>query len=115
MLDFGENNTDDIIGKIEFKDVSFTYEEQEVMKNVSFEVMPRTFTAIVGKSGSGKSTIFRLLLRLYKASKGQILLDGEDIISYSKEVYASNVAIVTQKPFIFDMSIRKFEFGRFKF
>ena len=107
MLDFGENNTDNIKGKIEFKDVSFTYDRQEVMKNVSFEIQPKSFTAIVGKSGSGKSTIFRLLLRLYKANKGQILLDDENIYEYSKEVYSSNVAIVTQKPFIFDMSIRE--------
>lgn len=77
------------------------------MKNVSFEIQPKSFTAIVGKSGSGKSTIFRLLLRLYKANKGQILLDDENIYEYSKDVYSSNVAIVTQKPFIFDMSIRE--------
>lgn len=106
MLKFGNNNTDDINGEIEFKHVSFTYEKQETMKNVSFKIPPRSFTAIVGKSGSGKSTIFRLLLRLYKANKGEILLDNESIYNYSKEVYASNVAIVTQKPFIFDMSIK---------
>lgn len=107
MLSFGENSNDDINGKIEFKDVSFTYDKQQVMKNVSFKIQPKTFTAIVGKSGSGKSTIFRLLLRLYKTNKGQILLDDENIYEYSKDVYSSNVAIVTQKPFIFDMSIRE--------
>ena len=106
MLDFGNNSTDDIKGEIEFKHVSFTYEKQETMKNVSFKIKPNSFTAIVGKSGSGKSTIFRLLLRLYKANKGEILLDNENIYNYSKEVYSSNVAIVTQKPFIFDMSIK---------
>ena len=107
MLDFGNNDTDDILGEVEFKKVSFTYEKQEVMKDVSFKIKPKSFTAIVGKSGSGKSTIFRLLLRLYKANKGEILLDNENIYNYSKEVYSSNVAIVTQKPFIFDMSIRE--------
>lgn len=107
MLNFGDNNTDDISGKIEFENVSFTYEKQQVMKNVSFKIEPKSFTAIVGKSGSGKSTIFRLLLRLYKANKGKILLDDIDIYEYSKNVYSSNVAIVTQKPFIFDMSIRE--------
>ncbi len=104
---YGENNKDDIEGKIKFKNVSFTYEKKEIMKNVSFEIMPKTVTAIVGKSGSGKSTIFRLLLRLYAKDKGEILIDNENIYDYSKEVYASNVAIVTQKPFIFDMSIRE--------
>ena len=107
MLEFGENDNDFIDGKVEFKNVSFTYEKQEVMKNVSFKIKPNSFTAIVGKSGSGKSTIFRLLLRLYKADKGNIYLDDEDICEYTKEVYSSNVSIVTQKPFIFDMSIRE--------
>ena len=107
MLDFGNNDNDYIKGKIEFRNVSFTYEKQEVLKNVSFEIKPQSFTAIVGKSGSGKSTIFRLLLRLYKADKGTILLDDESIYNYTKEVYSSNVSIVTQKPFIFDMSIRE--------
>ena len=107
MLDFGNNDNDYIKGKIEFRNVSFTYEKQEVLKNVSFEIKPQSFTAIVGKSGSGKSTIFRLLLRLYKADKGTILLDDESIYDYTKEVYSSNVSIVTQKPFIFDMSIRE--------
>ena len=107
MLNFGSNDNDYIKGKIEFKNVSFTYEKQEVLKNVSFEIEPQSFTAIVGKSGSGKSTIFRLLLRLYKADKGTILLDGESIYDYTKGVYSSNISIVTQKPFIFDMSIRE--------
>lgn len=107
MLEFGENDNDFIDGKVEFKNVSFTYEKQEVMKNVSFKIKPNSFTAIVGKSGSGKSTIFRLLLRLYRADAGVILLDDENINDYTKEVYSSNVSIVTQKPFIFDMSIRE--------
>lgn len=107
MLEFGDNQTDEILGEVEFKNVSFTYEKQEVMKDVSFKIPSKSFTAIVGKSGSGKSTIFRLLLRLYKANKGEILLDNENIYKYSKEIYSSNVSIVTQKPFIFDMSIRE--------
>lgn len=107
MIEFGINNTDNIVGEVEFKNVSFTYEKQEVMKDVSFKISPKSFVAIVGKSGSGKSTIFRLLLRLYKANKGEIFLDNENIYKYSKDVYSSNVAIVTQKPFIFDMSIRE--------
>ncbi len=107
MLSFGDNDNDYIKGKINFKNVSFTYEKQVVLKNVSFEIKPQSFTAIVGKSGSGKSTIFRLLLRLYKADKGTILLDDESIYDYTREVYSSNVSIVTQKPFIFDMSIRE--------
>lgn len=107
IIEYGDNNTDDIKGHIEFKDVSFNYEKQVSLKNINFTIQPNTFTAIVGKSGSGKSTIFRLLLRLYRVNKGCILLDDINIYDYSKEVYSSNVSIVTQKPFIFDMSIRE--------
>ena len=107
MMKFGDDKTDDIKGKIEFKNVTFAYEEQSMLKNVSFEIKPNSFTAIVGKSGNGKSTIFRLLLRLYKANKGKILLDDIDIYDFAKDVYANNVSVVTQKPFIFNMSIRE--------
>ncbi len=107
MINFGDNATDDIKGRVEFKDVSFNYEKQASLTDINFTIEPKTFTAIVGKSGSGKSTIFRLLLRLYKTNKGCILLDNVNIYDYSKDVYSSNVSIVTQKPFIFDMSIRE--------
>lgn len=107
MIEFGTHDNDFIKGKIEFQGVSFAYEKQTLMKNVSFSIEPNSFVAIVGKSGSGKSTIFRLLLRLYKADKGNILLDDVSIYDYNKEVYSSNVSIVTQKPFIFDMSIKE--------
>lgn len=107
MLSFGDYDEDHIQGKIKFEHVDFTYDRKQILKNVSFSIKPNSFTAIVGKSGSGKSTIFRLLLRLYQSEKGSILLDDVDIYNYTKEVYSSNVSIVTQKPFIFDMSIRE--------
>ena len=104
---YGDNDTNEIEGKIEFKNVSMEYEKSLAMKNISFTINPNSFTAIVGKSGSGKSTIFRALLRLYKISSGEILIDGTNIYDYNKEVYSSNISIVTQKPFIFEMSIRE--------
>lgn len=107
MLTFGENDTDDIFGDISFEHVDFEYENKIILKNVSFNIKANSFTAIVGKSGSGKSTIFRILLRLYKIKKGNVYIDGINIYDYSKDIYASNVSIVTQKPFIFDMSIRE--------
>ncbi len=106
-LIFGEDNTDDIKGNIVFDKVSFTYDNTLILKNVSFQIKENRLTAIVGKSGSGKSTIFRLLLRLYKLDKGNIYIDGKSIYDYSKEIYSSNVSIATQKPFIFNMSIRE--------
>ena len=124
MLEFGKNNTDDIKGIVEFKDVSFKYEDPPKnapdgsrlkiplkkapsLKHISFRATPGEITTIVGKSGSGKSTIFRLLLRLYKINQGEILLDDTNIYDYTKKVYATNVSIVTQKPFVFDMTIRE--------
>ncbi|MBQ3352548.1 ABC transporter ATP-binding protein [Candidatus Saccharibacteria bacterium] len=107
QLKFGENNTDDIKGRVHFDKVSFTYSRKPLMRNVSFTIEPHSLTGIVGKSGSGKSTIFRLLLRLYKPTRGKILVDGININDYSQEIYASNVSIVTQKPFVFDMTIKE--------
>ena len=107
MLEFGKNMNDNIYGNISFENVNFTYEDKQTLKDVSFDINSNTFTAIVGKSGSGKSTIFRLLLRLYKCTSGSITIDGTDIYEYSTDVYSSNVSIVTQKPFIFDMSIKE--------
>lgn len=107
MLSFGDYMEDNIAGKLSFKKVYFTYEKKQVLRNISFQIKPNSFTAIVGKSGSGKSTIFRLILRMYKVNKGHILLDDVDINEYHKDIYGSNVSIVTQKPFVFDMSIRE--------
>jgi len=71
------------------------------------KVKQNTVTAIVGESGSGKTSIINLLLRLYKVDSGKILIDDIDIYDYTKEVYSTNVSVVNQKPFIFNMSIRK--------
>ena len=106
-LEFGNNNNDDIKGDVIFENVSFTYGRKPLMKNVSFHITPHSLTGIVGKSGSGKSTIFKLLLRLYKPTRGKIMIDGKDIFSYNEKVHATNVSIVTQKPFVFDMTIKE--------
>jgi len=107
MIKFGKNDTDQISGKIEFRNVNFTYNKKSFIKDLSFTLEPNTFTIFVGDSGAGKSTVFRLLLRLYKPSRGKILLDDVNINDYTKEVFASNVSIVNEKPFIFDMTIRE--------
>ena len=107
MLSFGNNITDDIFGNVSFENVSFTYENKLILNNISFDIHANSLTAIVGKSGSGKSTIFRLLLRLYKLDKGNIYIDGINIYEYSNKIYSSNVSITTQKPFIFNISIKE--------
>ena len=97
---------DNINGIVEFKNVSFKYNQLPTLKNISFIANPNQITAIVGKTGSGKTTIFNLLLRMYKVDKGKILIDNLDIYEYSKDVYSSNISVVNQKTFIFNMSIR---------
>ncbi len=102
----GTVNNDDINGLVEFNNVSFKYNGMPTLNNISFVAKPNQITTIVGQTGAGKTTIFNLLLRLYKVDKGKILIDKINIYEYSKDVYYSNISIVNQKTFIFDMSIR---------
>ena len=106
---YGINETDYIEGLIEFKDVNFSYNSKNKgnVKNISFVAKPNEITALVGHSGSGKTTITNLLLRKYKIDSGSILIDNLNIYDYSEEVYSKNVVGVNQSPFIFNMSIRK--------
>lgn len=102
----GAIHNDNIIGFVEFKNVSFKYNNFPILKNISFVAKPNQVTTIVGQTGAGKTTIFNLLLRMYKVDSGQILIDNIDIYEYSKDVYNSNISVVNQKTFIFNMSIR---------
>lgn len=103
----GNNMNDNIIGTVEFKNVSFNYDDSKTLSNVSFKINPNELTTIVGKTGAGKTTIFNLLLRLYKTQKGKIFINNVDIYDYSKKIYNSNIAVVNQKTFMFNMSIRE--------
>lgn len=73
-------------GKIEFRNVSFSYDgEHQVLKNISFIVNPGETLAFVGHTGSGKSSIINVFMRFYEFTEGQVLIDDQDIRSYSKE------------------------------
>lgn len=108
QLTFGLNEDDYINGLVEFKNVNFTYKSKNRgnLENISFTAEPNKITALVGHSGSGKTTIINLILRKYKIDSGEILIDDEDIYNYSDKVYSTNVVGVNQSPFIFNMSIR---------
>ena len=106
-ITYGNVYNDDIDGIIEFDNVRFGYNSKEIIKGINLKINSNCLTAIVGQSGTGKTSIINLLLRLYKTTSGKILIDGVDIFDYSKDVYKSNVSVVNQKPFIFNMSIRK--------
>lgn len=109
QITFGMNNNDYINGLVEFKNVNFSYKSKNKgnIQNISFISEPNKITALVGHSGSGKTTITNLILRKYKIDSGEILIDNENIYDYSKDVYSTNVVGVNQAPFIFNMSIRK--------
>lgn len=106
---FGMNDNDYINGLVEFKNVYFSYKSKNRgnLENINFVAEPNKITALVGHSGSGKTTITNLILRKYKIDSGQVLIDNEDIYEYSKDIYSTNVVGVNQSPFIFNMSIRK--------
>ncbi len=108
-ISFGSNENSYIMGLVEFKNVTFNYKTKNKgnVKNITFQANPHEITALVGRSGSGKTTIINLLLRKYKIDNGNILLDNVNIYDYSKEIYSQNVIAVNQFPFIFNMSIKK--------
>lgn len=106
-IEFGNLEQDQIDGSIQFKNVSLTINRQTILKDINFKVKPHEFVAVVGYPGAGKTMLFNVLLRLMKPTRGQIYLDGININKFSRSVYASNVAVANQVPFIFNTSIRK--------
>ena len=104
---FGNKILDKINGDFEFRDVSFSYNEDKVvLKNINFKIHANETVAFVGKSGSGKSTIFSLLNRLYSIDSGEILIDNVNINDLTKDSIRNNMSIITQNPYIFNFSIR---------
>ena len=94
-------------GKIEFHKVSFSYNpEAAALQNINLSVKSGQTIALVGSTGSGKSTILNLLSRFYEPSSGEILLDGTLISEISKEWLRDNTGFVTQEPFLFNTTIR---------
>ena len=103
----GNLDTKDIYGMLEFKDVSLKIKNKEVLHNINLKVDHNEVLAIVGEAGSGKTMLLNLILRLFEPTSGKILLDNTDIFDFSNDTYSSLISIVNQKPFIFNMSIRK--------
>ena len=92
---------------IEFKDVSFGYEDYSVVRNVSFTAKQGEVTALIGASGSGKTTLTKLAARFWDINKGKILLGGEDISKVDPEALLKNFSIVFQEVVLFNTSIKE--------
>lgn len=96
-------------GGIEFRDVSFRYPgtERWVLKNVSFQIEPGQTVAVVGGTASGKSTLVRLIPRLYDVGAGSVEVDGVDVRQMNLEELRNSVGMVPQEPFLFSMPLRR--------
>ena len=103
---FGEKHLDKVEGHFTFEHVFFKYKEKEVLKDLTFEVKPNETVAFVGKSGAGKTTIFNLLCKMYDVNQGKITIDGITINELDKDSIRGNITIISQNPYIFNMSIR---------
>jgi ABC-type multidrug transport system fused ATPase/permease subunit len=98
----------EIRGDIRFEDVTFSYEEnKEVLHGISFESLPGTVTALVGSSGSGKSTIISLVCGFHTASGGRILVDDHDLATVRLSSYREQLGVVLQETFLFDGTVRE--------
>lgn len=91
--------------EIKFKNINFSYKNKIILKNLNLSVYPNKINAIVGTSGSGKSTIVDLLLRFLKADDGCILIDGNNINQYTGKCLRNSISVVTQDNFLFNRSI----------
>jgi subfamily B ATP-binding cassette protein MsbA len=102
------NLLNNIRGNIQFEQVSFAYEKgNEVLHDVSFEAIPGSITALVGSSGSGKTTIAGLVASFLNPTKGSVLIDGQDLTKISLPDYRSYLGVVLQDDFLFEGSIRE--------
>ena len=90
-------------GTIELQNVSFSYPgaDQPVLRNLSFTLQPGTTTAVVGSTGAGKTTLVNLMLRLFDATEGRVLVDGVDVRDLDPKLLWSRIGLVPQKPYLF--------------
>lgn len=104
---FGKKHIDKVNGDFEFKNVTFTYTNgHKVIDNMNFKIKANSTVAFVGKSGSGKTTVFNLLCKMYNIDSGNITIDGIDINELDKDSIRGNITIISQNPYIFNLSIR---------
>lgn len=104
---YGNLNIKNIKGSIEFKNVKFKYNSNNLFNNLNFKINCNQMVAIVGKSGEGKSTILKLINKSYSTNDGEILIDNYNINTLSEETIKNNISIFSQSPYIFNLSIKE--------
>ena len=104
---YGNLDVENINGSIEFKNVKFKYDSNSLFEDLNFKIDCNKMIAIVGKSGEGKSTILKLINKSYSANDGEILIDNYNINTLSEETIRNNVSVVSQSPYIFNLSIKE--------
>lgn len=97
----------DQMDSIRFDEVSFSYDDEKALRNIDFEIKKGEFKALVGKSGAGKSTLASLIMRMYRPTEGEIVSDGRPIQEYDLESWRNRIAVVRQKSFIFNDTLRE--------
>lgn len=104
---YGKTRIEDFKGKISFENVTFEYTKNKpILKDLSLTIEPKDTIAIIGESGSGKTTILNLITKSYDVLIGKVLLDNVDINELDEGTIRKNVSIITQSPYIFNMSIK---------
>ncbi|WP_415297111.1 ABC transporter ATP-binding protein [Clostridium perfringens] len=105
-------NPDKVKGEIEFKNVSFRYNEEEVLKKINLKIPAGSTVAIMGETGCGKSSILSLIGRHYDVSSGEVLIDGVNVKKWDLDSLRENMAVVFQDTFLFSDSIKdNIDFG----
>ena len=106
-----ENNEEEdcnceCLGKIDFENVKFKYDDKYILNDCTFSIMPNEKVAIIGENGSGKTTILNLIARTYVANEGKIKIDDKDIKDLSEKYLRKNISMISQDFYIFNMSIK---------
>ena len=116
-INYNQNGLKKINGSIEFKDVSFTYTESNInaIDNISFKLNTRKSLGIIGVTGSGKTTLIKLITKIYNIEAGEILFDNNSIDKYDLEYLRKQIGVVSQDSFLFsDSIINNIRFGKKK-
>lgn len=106
--EYGDKDFKSCKGNLEFKNVSFSYKKNKnILNNINFKINAKEKVSIVGKSGVGKSTLINLICKLYDVKSGEILIDNHNINDLSYEYLKRNISVVSQNPYIFNLSIKE--------